>query len=380
MANDGKNKMASFRGRCQTEGPIESEQCKAIYFIEDRGNAFHLRRFKSKESAAQLLKVLKRNWHYTFPRLSPIFEVEGQDDYFLAFEKLGTSLEDFVNEHKKLFCNNRHLISSLYQNILIDLIRLCQHLKTVEVKPLLSLTNIFVLRNSNDNDSLHLTVVDFDFRDGPNMDCVLLATLVEQINDACDYEPCGSLEMHTFVGCLNTAYENFFAELYNQPVLWTLDERRSFTCDLCECLNTFPLPIYHEVQIFTKDPLRWEDEFRRHNKLSKLKKGIEAAETAYKMKMGTRQKGSGKGKHNCSEMVQKENATRDCLGLIRKSYAHIDEVKQRLQDPDLDCEEQLQILFEYTFPLHIGELRKQAITMESTLHKVLLPRPTRLIQ
>ncbi|KAI7983855.1 hypothetical protein LOK49_LG15G02040 [Camellia lanceoleosa] len=97
------------------------------------------------------------------------------------------------------------------------------------------------------------------------------------------------------------------------------------------------------------------------------------------MKMGTHQKDSGKGKHN-SAMVEKENATRDCLGLIRKSYAHIDEVKQRLQDPDLDCEEQLQILFEYTFPRHIGELRRQAITMESTLHKVLLPRPTRLIQ
>ena len=67
-------------------------------------------------------------------------------------------------------------------------------------------------------------------------------------------------------------------------------EERSFTRDLWECVQTLMLPIYNDVQIFTEDPLMWEEEYWRYNKLLKLKKGIEAAKTAYKTKKGMHQK------------------------------------------------------------------------------------------
>ena len=47
--------------------------------------------------------------------------------------------------------------------------------------------------------------------------------------------------------------------------------------------------IYNDIQIFTEYPYRREEEYLRHNRLLKLKKGIEAAEAAYKTKKGMHQ-------------------------------------------------------------------------------------------
>ncbi|CAL5427218.1 unnamed protein product [Camellia sinensis] len=87
--------------------------------------------------------------------------------------------------------------------------------------------------------------------------------LVEQINEACGYNSYGSLEMQTFLNGIKTAYKNFFDKLYNQPLLWTLEERRSFTCDFWEVISFTDTTIYHVRQIFSKDPTRWEEEFRK---------------------------------------------------------------------------------------------------------------------
>ena len=134
---------------------------------------------------------------------------------------------------------------------------------------------------------------------------------------------------------------------------------------------------------------------------------MKAADVAYKMGI-MRKNESGSGTRmsstlNITHTKKLDNATRDCLCLIRQSYAHINQRKKHLRDPvkqisiftwwlnisfflwmflivqDLQCEEQLQILFEYAFPCHILELRNNAVSIEGTLLEELMPRSPKLM-
>lgn len=341
---------ASFGGTIWIKGDIS--QATEVYFNEK--TAFHLKKFPSDEEPKKIVKALRENWHPNFANISPIFQVDGQSGYFLAFEKLGKSLGEFMKENKQLFFRD-HLISEMYQQVLIELLRLFRHLLKLEVKGNLTIQNIFISGGAY----CHITVIDYSVRvsQGGNSNWKELELLVRDMNAACGYAyKIGDME--TFLKGLSNGYKNFFDNLHTFPLFWTLEMRRSLTCDVWDLVKDTPRRIFRPMMFGQS----WELIIQNHSKLSKIKACINAFEALNRPKNFSRQ-----------VLSVDELSSRDCLALIRKSFAHFGKLKQALHDPDIQYEEDIQRLWESVFPDHIRMLRDVAFVLEATLPSKLVP-------
>ncbi|KAF5950931.1 hypothetical protein HYC85_012924 [Camellia sinensis] len=160
-------------------------------------------------------------------------------------------------------------------------------------------------------------MIDYSVRvsQGGNSNWKELELLVRDMNAACGYAyKIGDME--SFLKGLSNGFKNFFDNLHTFPLFWTLTMRRSLTCNVWDLVKGTPRRIFRP-RMFGQS---WELIIQNHSKLSKIKAHIDAFEALNRPKNFSRQ-----------ILSVDESSSRDCLALIRKSFAHFGKLKQDIQ-------------------------------------------------
>ncbi|CAL5346979.1 unnamed protein product [Camellia sinensis] len=125
--------------------------------------------------------------------------------------------------------------------------------------------------------------------------------------------------------------------------------RRSFTCDVWDLVKGIPRKIFRPMMFGQS----WGLIIQNHSKLSKIKAHIDAFED------------SNYPKNHLLYLSADELSSRNCLALIRKSYAHFRKLKQVLNDREKHQARQF-----HQEPMEDGKPNQLAVHYG---HKLVLP-------
>lgn len=149
-----------------TEGSIH--ESKQFFFFETKdGGAFPLQMYDTYDEADKICKELQLHPHPNFGGvlLRP-FQVEedGIVKAFLALQPQGESLSDLTDRRRSSNKFYDIRISPFYQKILIDLIVVVRYSMSTDLQCDLSLSDVFILEDSDESCPPHITIMKFKFR------------------------------------------------------------------------------------------------------------------------------------------------------------------------------------------------------------------------
>ncbi|KAH7865898.1 hypothetical protein Vadar_012815 [Vaccinium darrowii] len=199
-------------------------------------------------------------------------EEDGIVKAFLALQPQGESLSDLTDRRRSSNKFYDIRISPFYQKILIDLIVVVRYSMSTDLQCDLSLSDVFILEDSDESCPPHITIMKFKFRDGhaSNTDWSHLETFIQKINSRVNFPT--RKEMGALLRSLKDLNEKNFATIASLSLFWSSSERVVFCGNWGDFSDTQLVPIHSNLaKPFGNNPSEWDKMVCRDPSLAIMK-------------------------------------------------------------------------------------------------------------